>query len=421
MVRSDFPGGPQAGRMYSSDAVNMTLTALKGKHSLDEQAAGVPDGLRHADVEIVVPVYNEEKTLVASLQRLHRYLIEHFPLTWAITVADNASTDGTWGLACRLSQELDGVRAVHINQKGRGRALKAVWAASEASVVAYMDVDLSTDLDALLPLVAPLFTGHSDVAIGSRLAPGARVVRGPKREIISRAYNFMLRVTLHNSFTDAQCGFKAVRADVARQLVPLIKDDGWFFDTELLVLAERNGFRVHEVAVDWVDDPDSRVDIPRTARDDIKGIVRLLRDRPTAGPPTAARSALPGPTGQVVHFAAVGTLSTAAFALLFALLYRPIGPMGADVVALVLCAFGNLAANRRYTFTATGPGGRRDYYRRGLALALLPLAATLAALELIGAVGWDGLPVDLVALTAVNLCSTVARFGYLCRAATSLS
>src|SRR5204863_1222385 len=166
-------------------------------------------------------------------------------------------------------------RAVHMDCKGRGRALRAAWSASTAEVVAYMDVDLSTDLDALLPLVAPLVSGHSDVAIGTRLAPGAEVVRGPKREAISRAYNLLLKAALGAGFSDAQCGFKAVRADVARELLPLIEDDGWFFDTELLVLAERNGLRIHEVPVDWIDDPDSRVDVVRTAAGDLRGLWRM--------------------------------------------------------------------------------------------------------------------------------------------------
>ena len=228
------------------------------------------------DVEIVIPVYNEEAVLAASIVRLHDYLVRRFPLSWLVTIADNASTDGTWAEARRLTRELDGVRATHIERKGRGRALRACWSSSSASVVAYMDVDLSTDLDALLPLVAPLLSGHSDVSIGTRLARGARVVRGPRREVISRGYNLILRAAFRNRFSDAQCGFKAVRADLARDLLPLIDDDGWFFDTELLVLAEHNGLRIHEVPVDWVDDPDSRVDLVRTARDDLRGVPRML-------------------------------------------------------------------------------------------------------------------------------------------------
>src|SRR4051794_17428751 len=230
-----------------------------------------------ADVEIVIPVYNEEATLEASVRRVHAYLSEHFPLTWLVTVADNASRDQPWAIPNRLAYELDNVRAVHLPDKGRGRALRKAWSTSTASVVAYMDVDLSTDLDALLPLVAPLVSGHSDVAIGTRLAHGSHVLRGPKREFISRAYNLILKATLHNGFSDAQCGFKAVRADVAHALLPLVEDDGWFFDTELLVLAEHNGLRIHEVPVDWVDDADSRVDVRSTAVADLRGIWRVLR------------------------------------------------------------------------------------------------------------------------------------------------
>ena len=157
------------------------------------------------------------------------------------------------------------VRAVRIERPGRGGALRSIWSASDADVYAYMDVDLSTDLNALLPLVAPLLSGHSDVAIGTRLARGARVIRGPKREIISRGYNLLLHASLGTRFSDAQCGFKAIRADAARALLPLTTDTGWFFDTELLVLAERAGLRIHEVPVDWIDDPDSRVNVVATA------------------------------------------------------------------------------------------------------------------------------------------------------------
>ncbi|HET6873884.1 MAG TPA: dolichyl-phosphate beta-glucosyltransferase [Acidimicrobiales bacterium] len=231
-------------------------------------------------VEVVVPVYNEEGDLERSIGLLRRYLDQRFPLEATITIADNASTDSTWAIAQRLAGELDGVRAVHFERKGRGRAVKQVWSASSAPVVAYMDVDLATGLDALLPLVAPLLSGHAEVAIGSRLAVGARVVRGPKREAISRCYNLILRVCLGAGFSDAQCGFKAMRSDVAQDLLPLVEDDEWFFDTELLVLAERLGLRIHEVAVDWVDDPDSRVDVVRTARSDLKGVWRLMWNRP---------------------------------------------------------------------------------------------------------------------------------------------
>ncbi|MBV9214208.1 MAG: glycosyltransferase family 2 protein [Actinobacteria bacterium] len=244
-----------------------------------------------ADVEIVLPVYNEERSLARSVRRLHSFLEGSFPFTWRITIADNASTDGTLAIARRIQHELPGVSVIHLDAKGRGRALRAAWLASDADVVSYMDIDLSTDLSALLPLVASVLRGHSDIAIGSRLAVGARVQRSAKRELISRAYNGLLHVVLRSRFTDAQCGFKALRADVARSLLPQVVDDAWFFDTELLVLAQRAGMRIHEVPVDWVEDPDSRVEIARTAAGDLRGIARLLRTG-RASPSSSSRAGL---------------------------------------------------------------------------------------------------------------------------------
>ena len=226
-------------------------------------------------VEIVVPVKNEEHDLAPSVTRLVGHLRTAFPFTARVTIADNGSTDGTWLVADKLARVFPEVRTVHLSLPGRGRALHQVWSASDAEVVAYMDVDLSTDLNALLPLVAPLLSGHSDVAIGTRLAHGSRVIRGPKREVISRCYNLLLHVVLRARFSDAQCGFKAIRTSQARELLPLVADRGWFFDTELLVLAERAGLRIHEVPVDWIDDPDSRVDIVDTAIRDLRGMARL--------------------------------------------------------------------------------------------------------------------------------------------------
>ncbi len=238
----------------------------------------IPAARAEADVpavDVVIPVYNEERDLGPNVRRLHAYLAESFPFRSVITIADNASRDGTLAVAEGLAKELPGVRVLHLDAKGRGRALRAAWLRSEATVVAYMDVDLSTDLKALLPLVAPLISGHSAISIGSRLARGSRTKRGSKREFISRAYMLVLRLALGAGFSDAQCGFKAVRASVARDIVPRIEDQTWFFDTELLILAQRAGLRVHEVPVDWTDDPDSRVDILRTAMDDLRGVARL--------------------------------------------------------------------------------------------------------------------------------------------------
>jgi glycosyltransferase involved in cell wall biosynthesis len=263
-------------------------------------------------IDIVVPVYNEQAALERSIRRLHGFLAAELPFAWRIVIADNASTDATLAVARSLALELDHVTVLHLPAKGRGLALRAAWSASDADVVAYMDVDLSTDLRALLPLVAGLVSGHSDVAIGSRLAPGARVVRGPRREFISRSYNRLLHVVLGARFSDAQCGFKAMRADVARRLLPQIEDQGWFFDTELLILAQRAGLRIHEVAVDWVDDPDSRVDILSTAVGDLRGVLRMRFATPLA------------------RFSLIGLISTLAYAGLYLSLRGPLGADGAS-------------------------------------------------------------------------------------------
>ena len=231
------------------------------------------------DLEIVVPVHNEQSALEGSVRRLHGFLTAGFPFSWRIVVVDNASTDRTMAVARRLSYELEGVEAMHLPGKGRGRALRAAWSELGAHVLCYMDVDLSTDLSALLPLVAPLLSGHSEIAIGSRLMCGARVKRSVKREAISRAYNRLLKLALRARFSDAQCGFKAIRADVAQDLLPLVRDDAWFFDTELLVAAQRRHMRIHEVPVDWIEDPDSRVNLLATALGDLRGVWRLLLHR----------------------------------------------------------------------------------------------------------------------------------------------
>ncbi len=366
-------------------------------------------------VDIVVPVHNEDATLEASIRRLHAYLGEHFPLSWQITIADNASTDHTWGLACSLAQKLEGVRAAHLEAKGRGRALRAVWSRSASPVVAYMDVDLSTDLDALLPLVAPLVSGHSDVAIGTRLASTSRVVRRPQREVISRSYNLILRTALRAGFSDAQCGFKALRGDVAHALLPMVQDQGWFFDTELLVLAEHNGMRIHEVPVDWVDDPDSRVNVVTTARDDLRGVWRMVRafarGEGLLTTPVAGTAEVPdSPTGeQLARFASIGIVSTVAFAVLFATLAGPLGVVLADVVALALCTIANTAANRRLTFNLRGRTRRTSHHVRGLVAAGVPLIVTLATLAVTQSVGITSVLVLVAVLTVANALASAAK------------
>ncbi len=232
-------------------------------------------------VQIVIPVYNEQRVLRASVRRLHDYLTQQFNFTFEITIADNASTDATPRIARALARAIPEVGVLRLERKGRGRALRAAWSRSAADVVAYMDVDLSTDLAALPELLIPLLEKRADVAIGSRLAAGAQVTRGIKRELISRSYNLLLRALLHAGFSDAQCGFKAARREVAQVLLAEVEDEDWFFDTELLYRAEQRGLAIHEVPVRWVDDPDSRVAIVATARADLEGIGRLRADRAT--------------------------------------------------------------------------------------------------------------------------------------------
>jgi ubiquinone/menaquinone biosynthesis C-methylase UbiE len=235
--------------------------------------------LTRLSIDITVPVLNEERAIEKSLITLVSYLSTHCPYDWYVTVVDNGSTDRTWAIADAYAATDARLRTIRLDRRGRGGALKAAWSTSTADVVAYMDVDLSTDLDALLPLLRPIVDDEADLSIGSRLATGARTKRSLQREIISRAYNMITRTVLGYHIRDAQCGFKAIRSNLARELIPLIEDDSWFFDTELLFLAWQRGLRINEVPVRWVEDDDSRVRIVKTALDDLKGIMRIRRNR----------------------------------------------------------------------------------------------------------------------------------------------
>jgi glycosyltransferase involved in cell wall biosynthesis len=230
-----------------------------------------------ACIEIVIPVYNEAEQLAASIETLRAYLLLELPYRFQITIADNASTDATPAIARQLAACYPEVQLLRLEQKGRGRALRAAWGASPADGVGYMDVDLSTGLPAFLPLIAPLVSGQSDLAIGSRLARGAEVTRSPKREIISRVYNLLIKPAFFNRFSDAQCGFKAVRTDVIKRMLPLIENNNWFFDTEMLLLAEHNGLHIAEVPVRWVEEPSTSVKLRSTIAEDLRGLWRMRR------------------------------------------------------------------------------------------------------------------------------------------------
>jgi putative flippase GtrA len=383
----------------------------------------------------VLPVHNEERDLEPAVRRLRAFLDDSFPFAVRITIADNGSTDGTWAQALELAAEFPLVRAVHIERPGRGGALRTIWTGSDADIYAYMDVDLSTDLNALLPLVAPLLSGHSDVAIGTRLARGARVIRGPKREIISRCYNLLLHASLGTRFSDAQCGFKAIRADAARALLPLITDTGWFFDTELLVLAERAGLRIHEVPVDWIDDADSRVNVMATALADLRGIVRLgtALARGTISVPALPSADLRPPgdgpgdgmdlrTGrsphgrrrasQLIRFVLVGVASTVAYLLLYLLLRGVLPAQAANALSLLLTAMANTAVNRRVTFGIRGRTNAARHQVRGLITFAIGLALTSGALAALHASAPQaGRAAELTVLVAANLTATLVRIG----------
>lgn len=226
-------------------------------------------------VDIVIPVLNEEKGLPQSMMILSQFLHDNLSRNpWRIVIADNGSTDNTGSVSEMLAQKYPGISYVYIPQRGRGRALRTAWLESDADIVSYMDVDLSTDLNSFPRLIQAIEEGY-DIAIGSRLSARAKVRRSLKREVISRSYNMMIKSLFFVSFSDAQCGFKAVSRNAAQALVPLVKNNNWFFDTELLIIAAKRGFRIREIPVDWVEDPDSRVKVLRTAWEDFKGLMRL--------------------------------------------------------------------------------------------------------------------------------------------------
>jgi glycosyltransferase involved in cell wall biosynthesis len=225
-------------------------------------------------VEVTVPVYNEERDLRGSITRLVGFLRGVSLFEARVVIADNASVDGTFGIARELAREHQNVEAVHLPQKGRGGALRAVWSRSEADVVSYMDVDLSTNLKFFPLLVHGLSIGY-DLAVGSRLLQASQTQRRLGREVVSRGYNRIVKALFRNRFSDAQCGFKAVDRRVAQRLLPHIHDDSWFFDTELMLLAEKHGFKIFEVPVEWIEDLDSRVRIVPTAVADLRGLLRM--------------------------------------------------------------------------------------------------------------------------------------------------
>ena len=246
-----------------------------------------------ATVDIVIPVFNEEQALPRSIVILADFLKANLRNPWQIVIADNASTDKTQSVSEMLCERYAGVNYVHIPRKGRGRALRAAWLDSTADIVSYMDVDLSTDLSHFPQLIESLQQGY-DVAIGSRLSKGSRVTRSLKREVVSRGYNLLIKSMFFTHFRDAQCGFKALTRQAARAIIPHVKNDNWFFDTELLIVAAKRGYRIKQVPVKWDDDPNTTVNIAGTAAEDLKGLLRLrFGGIPRVAPPPPANDDQP--------------------------------------------------------------------------------------------------------------------------------
>lgn len=368
-------------------------------------------------VDLVVPVYNEDEVLASSVLTL----LEHTATLDAevrILVADNASTDGTAGIGARLAEEHPRVSYHRIDRKGRGFALAEVWSASDADVVAYTDVDLATDIRLLGPMVATLASGQAEVAIASRLHPDAQVERGIKRELVSRCYNRLLRGFLGVTYGDAQCGFKALTRRAAESLLPLVEDTTWFFDTELLTLAQWSGLRIQEFPTTWIDDPDSSVDVVHTALDDLAGMWRLRTSRKVtdADLERVARSsgrepARPNTGSQIMHFIDVGVLSTLLYSVGFLVLSSVLTAGWANLTALFLSTVVNTSLNRRHSFGARSPRHALSHQVKGL--AVFGLCWALTSLALLLSPGTDdprSTVVTLVAVTLANVAATLVRF-----------
>lgn len=228
-------------------------------------------------LNVTLPVFNAEGDLRQSFGHLRAFLGAECPFPYEIVIANNGSTDRTIEIARSLVAAHRDTRVLNIEWPGRGRAIREAWGRSTARILTYMDIDLSTDLSAFPMLIGAIASGNFDLATGSRLLPSSATRRSWRREAISRCYNRILRFLLSTRFSDAQCGFKAISRELAQQLLPLILDQHWFFDSELLVLAERCGCRILDVPVRWIENPDTSVKLVRTAVELLRGILRLRK------------------------------------------------------------------------------------------------------------------------------------------------
>jgi putative flippase GtrA len=401
------------------------MTADPVTQLVEARAPTIPGTQTLATVDIVIPVLNEERALPGCISTLAAFLGQGFPFPWTVTIVDNGSTDATWQIASDLAGEHEWLSAMRVGIRGRGAALKAAWRASRADIVAYMDVDLSTGLESLLPLVAPLASRRCEIAIGSRLMRGSRVRRSLKREVVSRIYNGMVRHGFGLRCSDAQTGFKAAWAAAVRPLLDVVEDDAWFFDSELLILAEHNGLRIHEVAVDWIEDMDSRVRVRRAAIDNLKGLTRVNKvirtGRATADVPEipelrpAHPQAVLGQPRAVkvakyAAFGVIGIVSTILYTLLYVPLRAVTSPAEANLCALLLVGVCNTEANRHWTFGRRG-GPRFILHLRAVALFACTYAmTTLAVVALRHSAPGSGRAAEIAVLILAYGLMTVLRF-----------
>lgn len=339
-------------------------------------------------IDVAVPVHNDADALNACVARLHGHLAESLPLPWRITIVDSASTDGTWQSAQDLAERFSGVTAMRLEAEGRGRAVRAAWGASAAPVLAYVDVQLSTDLNAFLPLVAPLLSGHSDVAVGSRFSRGARVTHAAGRGRNSRAYGRVLALTLGTGVRDTQCGFKAVRADVARLLLPAVKDNAWFFDTELLVLAERLGLRIAELPVDWTGSPDAPAGGRPLRRHHLRGMWRLAKPLWLRRVNVELGGSVPRrrPVGKghaVFRFLRIAMCCAALYLAVFLALQPAVGAYWANGLTLTVVTLVCGGANRRYGHGSRAYVTSRYRWVKTTAGFVGSLAGTTAVLKIL--------------------------------------
>lgn len=237
--------------------------------------------MRNLIVEVALPIYNEENELWENTLKLYAFLKKTYGGgNFKITIADNGSTDRSILIAKKLSRQYKEIGYIHLEEKGRGRVIKKVWSESKADVLAYMDIDLSTDLVSFPKIVKAVKENGYDIAIGSRLLPGSKIFKRPlSREILSRVYNIMIKLFFFTNFSDAQCGFKAISNKI-KWVLKKIVDNEWFFDTELLIYAEKSGLKIYEEPVIWIDNPGSTVRVLRTIKGDLLGLLRLFIKRP---------------------------------------------------------------------------------------------------------------------------------------------